>query len=409
MDGGDDGDDDDGDSYGDDAEEDEDDEDEDKEDEEGEEKEHLAPADYAIVVPVDEPIFPSEGTEPVIPPPHTDNYYWGLGLQSDLRLFLIPLHSGGRCMAPSAHSSPLLPSSGCPTQIQILRIASTQALIDAVTAALPSHPLPSLPPSIYIPPPVDHRDEIPESEHLPPEGLWGLLGRSAIEAVPEIASMTLGEVNTRVIELAELHEHDTQDLYALLEDAQDSRSRISQRVDRQLIILIRCGRDILMGDWMTSQETIWMVEVEAPMIPERLGSLRTKTQLQLQAELLSCESSRRRASTSQDQRLGFLITRMLWDADSGHLVIYVILILLGQFILVVGLTRWIEKMESVFNISGFAIKNQVKFATYTLLGATLTWWNGQIRTLGPEAYAMTWEVLKKKMTVKYCPQGVIMN
>ncbi|GJR98607.1 putative reverse transcriptase domain-containing protein [Tanacetum coccineum] len=43
---------------------------------------------------------------------------------------------------------------------------------------------------------------------------------------------------------------------------------------------------------------------------------------------------------------------------------------------VVGLTRWIEKMESVFNISGCAIENQVKFATCTLLGAALTWWNG---------------------------------
>ncbi|GJZ97060.1 putative reverse transcriptase domain-containing protein [Tanacetum coccineum] len=55
---------------------------------------------------------------------------------------------------------------------------------------------------------------------------------------------------------------------------------------------------------------------------------------------------------------------------------------------VVGLTRWIEKMESVFNISGCAIENQ-------------------IRTLGPKAYAMTWEVLKKKMTDKYYPQGEI--
>ncbi|GKB67321.1 hypothetical protein Tco_0928733 [Tanacetum coccineum] len=44
------------------------------------------------------------------------------------------------------------------------------------------------------------------------------------EAVPEIAPMTVGEVNTRVTELAELHEHDTQDLYALLEDAQDRDS-----------------------------------------------------------------------------------------------------------------------------------------------------------------------------------------
>nr|GEW98903.1 putative reverse transcriptase domain-containing protein [Tanacetum cinerariifolium] len=31
--------------------------------------------------------------------------------------------------------------------------------------------------------------------------------------------------------------------------------------------------------------------------------------------------------------------------------------------------------------------------------------NFKIRTLGLEAYAMTWEVLKKKMTNKYCPQG----
>nr|GEU90329.1 hypothetical protein [Tanacetum cinerariifolium] len=33
---------------------------------------------------------------------------------------------------------------------------------------------------------------------------------------------------------------------------------------------------------------------------------------------------------------------------------------------VVGLTRWLEKMESVFQISGCAIENQVKFATCTI-------------------------------------------
>nr|GEZ81485.1 hypothetical protein [Tanacetum cinerariifolium] len=62
-------------------------------------------------------------------------------------------------------------------------------------------------------------------------------------------------------------------------------------------------------------------------------------------------------------------------------------------------------MESVFNISGCAIENHVKFATCTLLDTALTWWNSQIRFLGPKAYAMTWEVLKKKMTDKYCPEG----
>nr|GEV06968.1 putative reverse transcriptase domain-containing protein [Tanacetum cinerariifolium] len=74
---------------------------------------------------------------------------------------------------------------------------------------------------------------------------------------------------------------------------------------------------------------------------------------------------------------------------------------------VVGLTRWIEKMESVFQISGCAIENQVKFATCTLLDAALTWWNSQIRSLGPDAYSLTWKVLKKKMTDMYCPRGEI--
>ncbi|GKF78227.1 hypothetical protein Tco_0230697, partial [Tanacetum coccineum] len=67
MDWGDDGDDDDGDSSRDDA----NDKDEDDEDEE-EEEEHLALADSAIVVPVNEPVFPPGGTEPVIPLPSTD-------------------------------------------------------------------------------------------------------------------------------------------------------------------------------------------------------------------------------------------------------------------------------------------------------------------------------------------------
>ncbi|GKE54830.1 hypothetical protein Tco_1489986 [Tanacetum coccineum] len=78
------------------------------------------------------------------------------------------------------------------------------------------------------------------------------------EVVPEIAPMTMGEVNTRVVGLAELHERDTQDLYALLEDAQDSRSRISQRVEMNSQRV-----DLLMGDRMTLQETVWMVEEEA--------------------------------------------------------------------------------------------------------------------------------------------------
>ncbi|GKA53327.1 putative reverse transcriptase domain-containing protein [Tanacetum coccineum] len=51
---------------------------------------------------------------------------------------------------------------------------------------------------------------------------------------------------------------------------------------------------------------------------------------------------------------------------------------------IVGLSHWLEKMESVFHISGCAVENQMKFATCTLLGT-----------------------FKKKLTDKYCPNGEI--
>ncbi|GJZ49997.1 hypothetical protein Tco_0604187 [Tanacetum coccineum] len=280
------GDDDDGDSFGDDA------DDEDK-DEDEEEEEHLALADSAVVVPTVEPVSPPEGTEHVIPPPSTDITTTGawitVRLQASISLppeaeverllamttpspsppiSLSPPSTGerlARCTAPSAHSSPppvpspLLPSSRCPTQIQTLRIASTQALIDAVTAALPSPQLPLLPPSLYIPPHVKSRDDVTESE-LPPHKRLCLstfrhtdIGISEVGygirdtwvdpavAVPEIAPMTMREVNTRVIDLAELHEHDTHDLYALLKEAQDETDI---RRQAQMAETLRVMRDM---------------------------------------------------------------------------------------------------------------------------------------------------------------------
>ncbi|GKC39000.1 hypothetical protein Tco_1051384, partial [Tanacetum coccineum] len=188
MDGREDRDDDDNDSSGDDA----------NDEDEEEVEEHLAPADSAIVVPSVELVSPPEGTKPVTPPPSTDITTTGARITVRLHdsislppkaeverllamptpppsplISLSPPSTGkrlARFTALSAHSSPppvpspLLLSSGCPTQIQTLRIASTQALVDAVTVALPSPPLP---PSLYVPPPVNHRDDIPESE-LPP-------------------------------------------------------------------------------------------------------------------------------------------------------------------------------------------------------------------------------------------------
>ncbi|GJV14009.1 hypothetical protein Tco_1359332 [Tanacetum coccineum] len=226
--------------------------------------------------------------------------------------------------SPSPPISLSPPSAG----ERLARIASTQALIDAVTVALPPPPLP---PSLYILPPVDRRDDIPESKQPPRKRLYlSTLGsryeveesstarptrgqwidyefvstvdaeerRQGIrdvgygirdtwvdpaEAVPEITPMTVEEVNTRVTELAELHEHDTQDLYALLEDAQDSRSCISQGVDMDSQRV-----DLLMGDRMTLQETelqthhdhVYAYETHLPA---------HQTQLQLQSTLIQTQ------------------------------------------------------------------------------------------------------------------------
>nr|GFA34753.1 reverse transcriptase domain-containing protein [Tanacetum cinerariifolium] len=219
MDGGDDGDDDDGDSSRDNA----DDKDEEEEDEEEEEEEHLAPADFAVVIPTDE-------LAAISLPPEAEVE----------RLLAIPTPS----------PSPLTLLSPPSAWERLARCTTPTAL-----------PSPPLPPPLHMPPPIDHMDDVPETE-MPPRKRLCLstigsryeVGESSAvrptggqgidygfvstldaeidpaETVPDIAPMTVGDVNTWVTELAELYEHDIQDLYALLEDAQDSRTHISQRI-----------------------------------------------------------------------------------------------------------------------------------------------------------------------------------
>ncbi|GKE91708.1 hypothetical protein Tco_1572803, partial [Tanacetum coccineum] len=52
---------------------------------------------------------------------------------------------------------------------------------------------------------------------------------------------------------------------------------------------------------------------------------------------------------------------------------------------VVSLTQWFEKMESVFQISNCTIACHIKFATCTLLGNALEWWNSHVKTVGHDA------------------------
>lgn len=49
---------------------------------------------------------------------------------------------------------------------------------------------------------------------------------------------------------------------------------------------------------------------------------------------------------------------------------------------VVGLNRWIEKRESIFEISFCEEDCMVKFVTCTMEDATMSWWTNYTKTTG---------------------------
>ncbi|KAI3819234.1 hypothetical protein L1987_13059 [Smallanthus sonchifolius] len=74
----------------------------------------------------------------------------------------------------------------------------------------------------------------------------------------------------------------------------------------------------------------------------------------------------------------------------------------------VGLLRWFEKVESVFAMCNCPQANQVKYASGTLEGPALTWWNSQVQILGLDmANTLPWEEFKTKLREEYCPRDEI--
>ncbi|GJR73014.1 putative reverse transcriptase domain-containing protein [Tanacetum coccineum] len=66
-----------------------------------------------------------------------------------------------------------------------------------------------------------------------------------------------------------------------------------------------------------------------------------------------------------------------------------------------GLCQWFEKLESVFRISDCKERDKVKFATATLQGRALTWWNGRIASMGIDATNGTpWTKVKVEQYIR---------
>ncbi|GJR94374.1 putative reverse transcriptase domain-containing protein [Tanacetum coccineum] len=69
-------------------------------------------------------------------------------------------------------------------------------------------------------------------------------------------------------------------------------------------------------------------------------------------------------------------------------------------------TRWIEKIESVRDMSGCRDSQKVKYTAGLFVGKALTWWNSQIHTQGREAaIGMSWEDFKTLTREGFCPSN----
>ncbi|GJR89921.1 hypothetical protein Tco_0213932 [Tanacetum coccineum] len=146
----------------------------DEDEREDEARRHLAPADSAIVIPTVEPVSPPKETDPVIPPPSTDITTTGARITIKLQAS-ISLPPEER-LASHAPSATFITGHPAITIFQKtfnwvsnpkprpLRISHPLCPLIDLPSVLPSPPLP---PSLYRPPPVDRRDDIPESERPP--------------------------------------------------------------------------------------------------------------------------------------------------------------------------------------------------------------------------------------------------
>nr|GEY65000.1 putative reverse transcriptase domain-containing protein [Tanacetum cinerariifolium] len=183
--------------------------------------------------------YPIDGG-PIIPPPSTDTATTGarITIRPETSISIPPEAEVERLLAmPNPPPSPLTSLSPPSAKERLARCTAPAAL-----------PLPPLPPSLY-PSPVDGRDDILEGRGVD----YGFA--DAVEA--EMRHRGIGEVGYGIkdtwIDPAE----------AVPEMApttleKDGRTRISQWVsmDSQRV-------DLLMGDRMTLQETVWVVEEDA--------------------------------------------------------------------------------------------------------------------------------------------------
>ncbi|GJW84200.1 putative reverse transcriptase domain-containing protein [Tanacetum coccineum] len=273
-------------------------------------------------------------------------------------------------------------------------------------------------------PSTSHRTDIPEAD-MPPRKreswLWLLRSRFKIDGAFSSETELLEGVNQRVTELDTTVRQRTEEFQVRFEEAHDDRAFLRARVN----ILFRdrpyhhhtamaLDREAIYARiaWTSSEERSTAIEAHVRTLEAQVATLiahTTSLQTQLTKALGHIKILEARDPEPQDgpaKAVSSCVAAALAERDAdrsrnGNIshgsgtgrrrqvttqreCTYTDFFKCQPMNFkgtegVVGLTQWVEKMEYVFLISNCAIASQVKYASCTLQGSALTWWNSHIR------------------------------
>nr|GEU39104.1 putative reverse transcriptase domain-containing protein [Tanacetum cinerariifolium] len=210
---------------------------------------------------------------------------------------------------------------------------------------------------------------------------------------------------------------DTDEIYVRLDDAQYDRLLMSgqlnmlsrdRRAHAHTTRLIESKARLFRESWVQSMDVSNIARAETQMVTlqRQQGPARCPTHPEKMAPKSKTRSTPATITTTTTTPMTNAQLKALIDQGIADALQHVTLTEAEMEKTNMTLEWWFERMETVLRISNCTMENQIKFATCTLLGSALTWWNSHVKTVGPDvAYAMTWTKLKKKMTLTSTAQG----
>nr|GEX29306.1 hypothetical protein [Tanacetum cinerariifolium] len=275
-------------------------------------------------------------------------------------------------------------------------------------------PLPTSSPPLLLPS-NDYRADVPEVILLPRKWLFFALGptfkvrecssaptagptggfradygfEDLDEIVEEIPMTDVAELGKRMTNFVTTVRQDTNEIYGILDNAQDDRLLMSDQLnllhkDRRsyahMARIMKSEAKASREAWVQSMDTSDMTHFEMVALqsqqkpagdlthPDKMATTKRTTRASPAMTTITTPVTNAQLKALIDQGIADALaardSNRSQNGNNSH----------NSGTGVFGLTQWFERMETVFNISNCAVKNQVKFGTCTLHGVALTWW-----------------------------------